>query len=953
MADIVTTEQLQNASLDAQALEQFINGSDSETVLTRLNTQYPTLQKAIKQMFENGGLPATPFKTKALMTASSLANDKYAMVTDDSVNNGLYVKTAGAWVKSAYDPIMAANAYTRDLHSRSIEYFKNKSTLLSSTPVGSSQIAYADDANQYYIYANYEIPMQPETLSLFSRMSAAMSDNSKKVVNKTIFDLKALGLWEKLDGLWFGRNTNEVDSRLNWVASNSLIPVGSVPSSQPASSSSWSFKEPKYYYDTGVAVGGTNKAQARDISIGAIVQALGQTRQIAGVTSDENGLQLDYSSLSSAGFSAKINSSNSIAGPVLPSEGFFATATSVRSGDRISLYDNARLATSGPAVDTVVINDTIKIGTATNTPVSRGETRHIYAFFVGASLTSAEVASIHSILSSYINNFAKNNTLIGSWRELSAIKKTSGFDLDSYIFNGEKELVATKNLIGTINESVINQEYKGGYIEIQPDSYDSGTVPDTDATTKTWGFPYSLKQSEQARLKKEFFAGDGKGIQYIRFPLGFAYRGYRNIDPDSGLARNIGERFKGQNASLKKLFADIAKSGGGLAPEYWCPPVHWLTGGKYHGGNNITAGGSYARGVTLDSIRLSDPAQYAAQIDAFTDAILDDYEYLHTNIAPVRMYGLSNEPYLSNAEYGACHFSPDVYSDVLLALHPKVMASEILSEWEGEDNKVLLHVASDATAPNYWARAEKLIATHPEWIWAYSFHAIERFNGEVGGNGAGFAADFFRSTELAPYLETYDHVFSNEFEYFEVDKYSDQFKCANNMLYYINSVVYANSQLIMPIIHVCKQIGPQGPRSNMSGYALTACNLQEGYGLAPSNPLNAEAAAYGTWSPIAHNFNSWKFIADNLPIGAVRVGGTPVNNLNRCNYVAYKFEGKLLVFIANSSAEAVKVSLTFDENKQLFGKQYSIKENGTTLKPKNGAIIDFVVPAYSGQFWSQ
>lgn len=104
MADIVTTEQLRNASLDAQALEQFINGSEDETVLTRLSAKYPTLQKAIKQMFENGGLPAVPFATKALMTASPLVDGQYAMVTDDTDDkNGIYIKEGGAWIKSKYD----------------------------------------------------------------------------------------------------------------------------------------------------------------------------------------------------------------------------------------------------------------------------------------------------------------------------------------------------------------------------------------------------------------------------------------------------------------------------------------------------------------------------------------------------------------------------------------------------------------------------------------------------------------------------------------------------------------------------------------------------------------------------------------------------------------------------------------------------------------------------------
>lgn len=53
------------------------------------------------------------FKTKTLMVASTLPNDSYAMVTEDTeANNGLYVKTAGAWVKSAYVPAL------RDEYSR-------------------------------------------------------------------------------------------------------------------------------------------------------------------------------------------------------------------------------------------------------------------------------------------------------------------------------------------------------------------------------------------------------------------------------------------------------------------------------------------------------------------------------------------------------------------------------------------------------------------------------------------------------------------------------------------------------------------------------------------------------------------------------------------------------------------------------------------------------------------
>lgn len=71
------------------------------------------LDEAIETLFKNGGLPAKGFGTKAKMTTDGAAipDGGYAQVTDDTVNNGLYVKTAGAWVKSSYDPSANAIAY--------------------------------------------------------------------------------------------------------------------------------------------------------------------------------------------------------------------------------------------------------------------------------------------------------------------------------------------------------------------------------------------------------------------------------------------------------------------------------------------------------------------------------------------------------------------------------------------------------------------------------------------------------------------------------------------------------------------------------------------------------------------------------------------------------------------------------------------------------------------------
>lgn len=124
MADAISIQELIDARTDAKTLEQAVNGDAVTTVLSRLGESYPTLANALSQidgkldsadaqikqgitdLFENGGLPATPFATKALMDASSLPNGSYAIVTnDDDVNkNKLYYKvSSGNWGVSEYD----------------------------------------------------------------------------------------------------------------------------------------------------------------------------------------------------------------------------------------------------------------------------------------------------------------------------------------------------------------------------------------------------------------------------------------------------------------------------------------------------------------------------------------------------------------------------------------------------------------------------------------------------------------------------------------------------------------------------------------------------------------------------------------------------------------------------------------------------------------------------------
>lgn len=144
MAD--KTEFLQaidDALLDADSLEKFINGDDTQDVLTRLSKRYPTLQKALKELFENNGI-AGRYKTLAELQSKgvSLEDSSYALVADDTNDkNGIYIKEGGAWVKSKYDVTKRLNEVLNSVftveHTRNLF---NKDTVVMNSLVNNEGI---------------------------------------------------------------------------------------------------------------------------------------------------------------------------------------------------------------------------------------------------------------------------------------------------------------------------------------------------------------------------------------------------------------------------------------------------------------------------------------------------------------------------------------------------------------------------------------------------------------------------------------------------------------------------------------------------------------------------------------------------------------------------------------------------------------------------------------------
>lgn len=98
---------IENASLDLKTIEDFVNLPEGSDVYPRLlpSVDVGTLSGVRQAVFEAGGLPAVPFLTKSLMTASTLLDGKYALVTNDvESNNGYYEKISGSWVKVKWQP---------------------------------------------------------------------------------------------------------------------------------------------------------------------------------------------------------------------------------------------------------------------------------------------------------------------------------------------------------------------------------------------------------------------------------------------------------------------------------------------------------------------------------------------------------------------------------------------------------------------------------------------------------------------------------------------------------------------------------------------------------------------------------------------------------------------------------------------------------------------------------
>lgn len=163
MADIVTTEQLRNASLDAQTLEKFVNGNETQVNKPRLlpNVDIGSIAELRKKVQDKvdrqiATLPLghKGYATIALAQAAqaSLPANTLVEVTNDPVdaNNGVYLWDGNALTRSSYDAkqysdksqYVAINATQNSVENIASTVFQ-RSTLQVEKAVGRGQGAYA------------------------------------------------------------------------------------------------------------------------------------------------------------------------------------------------------------------------------------------------------------------------------------------------------------------------------------------------------------------------------------------------------------------------------------------------------------------------------------------------------------------------------------------------------------------------------------------------------------------------------------------------------------------------------------------------------------------------------------------------------------------------------------------------------------------------------------------
>jgi O-glycosyl hydrolase len=423
-----------------------------------------------------------------------------------------------------------------------------------------------------------------------------------------------------------------------------------------------------------------------------------------------------------------------------------------------------------------------------------------------------------------------------------------------------------------------------GY-EIQTDAIGSGNngLPD-----EVVAVPANLVPSERER----FYTKMLKGFRYCRLAMGLYLRG---LDEDS---MHIVERYPNQMNDLKEM--QDASGIEGFAPEYWSPAPYWKTNNQYTKGGHIRDTGS-------------------AFLDSFSNALVQDLQYLKDNGLKVVMWGLQNEPKYST-NYSSCVYTEREYYHAFKNAAPKIRqnfpeAIIHVSSWDGQRGKWGREIAEDPATRQY--------------VDAWTWHRIGADSDDQINN-----RDKYRSNSWGL------PVFNNEFEYLHGG--ASDLRFVNTAQSIMNWMVFVDSPTWF-WLHALKPTY----NSEADGYSLGFWRPDDDNDFSEFSHIEK-----GHWDFNRKNWHSLAGFLGYMPWNSVRihVDEPAIRGDNRI--MAFQTpSGKLCLVLTNRSGEPFRFCVDTEREITFSGFRYTPYVANQSLGELNGPLICPEIPDLSIEFW--
>lgn len=174
MSDYPIDQDYKNLKRDIDDTGKAVN--EDVVVEPRYGDPFLSLPAAARTFVENGLLGATPFTTKSLLDASTLVDDSYAVVTNDTASdkNGFYQKKSGTWTFLKWNPTAQVKTQFAQQKVDLAHTFTNTDTI------------FAADTKNLFNYETVHVGMRPaaNAIDLYGDASFSTSDYMRVEVGK-------------------------------------------------------------------------------------------------------------------------------------------------------------------------------------------------------------------------------------------------------------------------------------------------------------------------------------------------------------------------------------------------------------------------------------------------------------------------------------------------------------------------------------------------------------------------------------------------------------------------------------------------------------------------------------------------------------------------------------------------------------------------------------------------